>query len=363
MLINKDTIQEECLQEIKKVYNSGIELGTGTGKTLLGLKHMALQYTDSSMFLVVAPKLSIHKEWMSEAIKYNYNYLLSHIKFVTYISLCKENIMYDYVYLDECHNLKEKHSIWLKKYNGPTLGMSGTYPNKKTSESYKVCLEFCPLQYTYNIKEGIADKILNDYSICIHYLNLSKEYSFNNSTGKVTNEYQNYNMWSALIQKADRYKVKLMRIMRMKAMQSYETKVNYAIKLLKKQTDKTLVFADYTKQADLICNYVYHSKNKTSTDNLNLFKEGTIKNLASVQQMAEGVNIPELKTGIILHSYSDDKKIKQKIGRFLRLNPNDKSTIHILCYKDTIDETWCKNALKDFDETKIKKYYGKINIA
>ena len=40
-------------------------------------------------------------------------------------------------------------------------------------------------------------------------------------------------------------------------------------------------------------------------------------------------------------------------GRLLRLNPNDKSTIHILCYRNTIDEDWVKSALADYDQTKI----------
>jgi hypothetical protein len=28
--------------------------------------------------------------------------------------------------------------------------------------------------------------------------------------------------------------------------------------------------------------------------------------------------------------------------------------IHILCYKDTVDERWINEALKDLDQTKIK---------
>jgi hypothetical protein len=37
----------------------------------------------------------------------------------------------------------------------------------------------------------------------------------------------------------------------------------------------------------------------------------------------------------------------------LRLNPNDKSTIHILCYMGTVDEKWVKEALNGFDDSKI----------
>jgi len=57
-----------------------------------------------------------------------------------------------------------------------------------------------------------------------------------------------------------------------------------------------------------------------------------------------------------MHAYANEKKLAQKIGRFLRLNPNNTSIIHILCYEDTIDVQWMKSALKDFDKTKIFRY-------
>jgi hypothetical protein len=54
-----------------------------------------------------------------------------------------------------------------------------------------------------------------------------------------------------------------------------------------------------------------------------------------------------------MHAYGNERKASQRIGRLLRLNPNDKSTIHVLCYKDTIDEDWVIKALEDYDQTKI----------
>ena len=75
--------------------------------------------------------------------------------------------------------------------------------------------------------------------------------------------------------------------------------------------------------------------------------------LCAVEQLNEGINIPNLKYGIIMHSYGNERKASQKIFRFLRLNPDDCSTIHILCYKDTIDEQWVKAALEGFNQDKI----------
>jgi superfamily II DNA or RNA helicase len=65
------------------------------------------------------------------------------------------------------------------------------------------------------------------------------------------------------------------------------------------------------------------------------------------------VNIPDLKQGIIMHAYGNERKSSQRIGRLLRLNPDDTAIVHILCYVDTVDEKWVRDALENFDQSKI----------
>ena len=93
--------------------------------------------------------------------------------------------------------------------------------------------------------------------------------------------------------------------------------------------------------------------NPKSEENLEMFKAGTIDKLSTVMQLNEGVNIANLKQGIIMHAYGNERKASQRIGRLLRLNPNDKAVVHILCYMGTVDEKWCKEALEGFDQSKI----------
>jgi superfamily II DNA or RNA helicase len=112
-------------------------------------------------------------------------------------------------------------------------------------------------------------------------------------------------------------------------------------------------------QADRVCRHSYHSKNVQSEDNLQLFSDGRIDKLSCVLQLSEGVTIPGLKQGIIMHAYGNERKTAQRIGRLLRLNPSESAVCHILCYKGTQDETWVQKALKDFDSNKIK-YYNPI---
>jgi superfamily II DNA or RNA helicase len=54
-----------------------------------------------------------------------------------------------------------------------------------------------------------------------------------------------------------------------------------------------------------------------------------------------------------MHAYGNERKSSQRIGRLLRLNPDEKAIVHILCYIGTVDEKWVKDSLEDFDQTKI----------
>jgi superfamily II DNA or RNA helicase len=102
-----------------------------------------------------------------------------------------------------------------------------------------------------------------------------------------------------------------------------------------------------------MCTHSYHSNNPDSETNLQDFKAGNITKLSCVLQLNEGVNISGLKQGIIMHAYGNERKASQRIGRLLRLNPDDKAIVHILCYVGTVDEKWVKEALEDFDQSKI----------
>jgi len=145
----------------------------------------------------------------------------------------------------------------------------------------------------------------------------------------------------------------------MKALQEYRSKEEYTKMLLKSISSKCILFANTQEQADRLCSHSYHSTNSESAENLELFKTGDILQLSSVAQLNEGVNIPNLKQGIIMHAYGNERKAAQRIGRLLRLNPDDKAIVHILCYMDSVDEKWVREALENFDDAKIIwKDYG-----
>ena len=93
----KDQIQAEALDALSKVKRGTVAMSVGTGKTLVGLKHMASLYHDNAFFLVVAPKVSIFQSWKDDAKKFDMEYLIPNITFSTYLSLTKQDLDYESV--------------------------------------------------------------------------------------------------------------------------------------------------------------------------------------------------------------------------------------------------------------------------
>ena len=354
----KDTIGEEALTALSKVRGGTAAMSVGTGKTLVGLRHMDLHYTDTSFFLVVAPKKSIFQSWIDDAKKFDLEYLLDRITFTTYLSLPKQALHYEVVYLDEAHSLLESHAGWLNAYKGIKIGLTGTPPKFLHSIRGRLFSTHIPVVYDYVSDDAVGDGILNDYQIIVHELELNKAKTL--KAGKepktwMTSEELSYEYWTNRVMNASSSKERqIMSIMRMKQIMNFPTKDKYAKKLLADQQDKTILFANTQEQADSFGIASYHSKNADSEENLEKFKKDEILDLACVLQLNEGVNIPNLRTGIIMHAYGNERKASQRIGRLLRLNPNDKCTVHILCYVGTVDEAWVKTALGDYDQTKIE---------
>lgn len=361
--MTKDEIQQQALEATVGKAMCSVVLGTGVGKTLVGLNHMNKNTTELMRVLVVAPKRSIFQSWKDDAAKFNMQNLLQRITFTTYLSLNKHNPNdYDAIYLDEAHSLLDSHRGFLENYKGIILGLTGTPPKYRNSEKGRLVNEFCPVVFTFKADDAVENGILNDYQIIVHELDLnrSKNYlvtmkgkSFN------TSEYDNYIYWSRRLDVGSG-NTHMLRVMRMKAMMEYPSKERYAKLLLDSINSKCILFANTQAQADRLCEHSYHSNNPNSEENLQMFKNGEINKLSTVLQLNEGVNIPNLKQGIIMHAYGNERKASQRIGRLLRLNPDDKAIVHILCYMGTVDEKWVKEALDSFDQSKI--VWKKFNV-
>jgi superfamily II DNA or RNA helicase len=360
----RNEIQNEAFNICMKHHRTGLAISVGVGKTRIGIRHIKYMLDKSTTLfpkvLVVAPKKSIFESWKNEFKELKLENLLEHVEFVTYRSLPKKNpASYDSVYLDECHNLTPSHLPFLSEYKNNIVGLTGTPPRYKNSKRGQIIQVYCPIRYSYITDDAVEDGVLNDYTIVVHPIQLSERKNFpvtNKKTGGVfyTTEVDNYKYWENRISMAGPGKPQMMtRVMRMKAMMEYRSKEDYAKDLLNMIDDKCIIFANTTDQADRLSEYSYHSKNNDSKENLEKFGTGEIDSLSCVLQISEGVNIPNLKSAIILHAYGNEKKLMQRLGRLMRLKPDEKATIHILMFEGTQDQNWVEQALADFDQSKI----------
>ena len=355
----RDQIQNEALEIALNNERCTLAISMGVGKTYIALQHLERIQQPNKKYLVVAPKKSVIQAWKDEAAKFNLEHLLDNITFTTYLSLKKQEVgCWDCIYLDECHSLLYVHEFFLLSHAGRILGLTGTPPTNTHSEKGKMVNRFCPVAYTFDVESATKNKILNDYKIVVHMLNLSAVKNIAKVSKKggmwYTSELDQYQFWSDKLFNAVSQKDRqITSVMRMKAMQDFPGKEAYTKTLIKRVADKCIVFANTQDQADRLCEYSYHSNNSASETNLKLFKEDKILNLSCVLQINEGVSIPNLKSGIIMHAYGNNRKAAQRIGRLLRLNPSETAVCHILCYKDTVDYQWVKSALDSFNKKKI----------
>lgn len=359
MSLGKDEIQELAINAIRPHKRCGVGISMGVGKTLLGLKRLDELFKEKGLrrIVVAYPKVSIKNSWINDANKFGLSYLLEYITFTTYLSLGKINLAdTQMLILDECHSLLFTHKPALDNYKGWILGLTGTPPKRKGGEKGTMVNQYCPIVYTYEVKEAVDDRILNDYRITVHLLNLDDAENhfvpMKNGRGFWTSEKKSYEYWSERIFESEGHN-KMLAIMRMKSLQNYRSKEEYALKLLKDIPGKCIIFANTKDQADRISRYRYYSGNPANERNLQMFNDDEINQLVCVLQLNEGINIKNLRYAIILHAYGNERKSAQRIGRLLRLLPDDTAHINLLCYKNTVDQLWVQQALEGFDNDKI----------
>ena len=368
----KQALQDQVLSLIDGRRRAGIALTMGLGKTLIGLRDMARLLAAGKLnaqssgkpFLVAAPTQAILDSWPQEARKFGLVHLLEHITFTTYRSLAKTLAAnaYDKLYLDECHALKDSHEPGLKAHAArkrSILGLTGTPPAQAHSEKGRLVATYCPIVVDYTTDEAVLAGLLNDYRLVVHRLPLRtvRDYVLTTKAGSqfTTSERENYQYWSKRLANADQDPLPLetLRLLRMQALMHYPGKGHYMRYLASQQTDKVLLFTCTQQQAEQQASHTYHAKNKHSQDNLAQFSTGQIQRLACVAQLSEGISIPDLRVGIIWHAFGNERKAAQRIGRLLRLNPDQTATVHLLAYQDTVDEHWVAQALEAFDPAKI----------
>jgi len=346
----RDIIQAEAVEKGLLGNNCTLVLPVRTGKCKVGLE-IAKSFTK---VLIAYPNNSILESWKNDAIKFNYD--TSKIIFTTFLSLDKHKLDdFDLVIIDEVQDF----SIGCWEYlTGFTIKklicLTATPPNKGEK---KVFLDkYAPIVYERSLDEttGILQK---DYTITVHFLEPSNEKNIPLKSGKFWSEKAKIGFWEGKYSISRNFQDMLRLI---QSIQNSKTKLDY-VKELSSKLDRCIIFLETTSQCDNLPYYSYHSKDKTSEDNLKAFQEGTVSHLTCVKQLSAGISFKNLNKCIILHTYSSNNKAHQRLGRVLNMIDNSEKVaeIHVICLNNTRDLKWTKEGLSEFDQNKIE--WKKVN--
>lgn len=301
--------------------------------------------------LIIYPKKPIKLSWLSDAEKWGFD--LSNVKFTTTASLSKHiHGKFDWVIWDEPQEVlspKVLTCIAELVKNNKVIGLSGSLSAKTQAK----ILEWTGLEVIaeYTTSQAIKEGIITDYQISVMKIPLDTaltgKYNWMCNTIEVYKQTMQY------------HRQKQLALARMRLLHNSENKLAKAKDFVNKfKKERFIIFTHLTKFADSLGIPVYHSKNKDEQI-LDLFKEGHINHLATLDMIGAGVTFKKINKALICTFTSNSEELYQRINRITSVemdNPDKKAHVFILCLKNTQEEIWLESALSMFDKEKIKYY-------
>ena len=384
--MNREKVSKE-IQSIKS-NNILLELATGFGKTLEGIKLIARDNPKS--ILILAPRLSIIESWKAEFKKWGYEKLLDITVFSTYVGLNKyANQSFSTICFDEAHHISERVLEILetidRKHN---ILLSATIVKSKKKE---IELAFPNLTtYSIKLKEAIDNNVLPDPTVYLipYYLdNKNKDillpiksnkkgksvicdyidrwkYLKDKSYGNITIRCTQLEAINELSSKIDYLKRMYMRShndsfknkwlqmagQRLKMLGTFKTSIVLNLQVLLKN-HRCITFCNSIEQTEILGKYCINSNNKNSLNLIKSFNEGKINHITSCNMLSEGVNLVDCKIGIFASLNSSEILIAQKNGRLLR---HESPVLIIPYYKHTREEEIVTKMLEDYNPELVK---------
>lgn len=382
--------QKKAINNLKaNNYNGIICAITGSGKSLVGVT--ILQRLGKST-LIIVPTVALMQQWKDDLLK-NHGYTIDDVglyyglvkqkKKITIAvinSIYKEQGLgkeFDLLILDEIHRYaaSEFQRLLLNNTFRYNIGLTATL--ERNDGNHKLLInKIGDVVYEYSTSNAVQDKLLNEFTIVCHGLDLPKkelEYltrldvdikalmnSFGNDINRVT----------VAIKNGNRTAGNVLRLIskRKKFYNNSLPKVDEAIKLIANNNDnKIIVFGEYTETIDVlyrklknigINSYVYYSGNKETLFNLKAkdkrelldnFRNADNGVLLTVKALDEGLNVVDLELAICLGYNKTARQAIQRMGRILRKQDNKHPTMHLFYYRKTSDAWNIKSFVRNFE--------------
>ena len=376
----KDKQQRAALNAWARVRCVGsIIAGTGFGKSRCGV--LACQYilgnNHAAKALILVPTIQLQEQFAEEFHKWGCENYLDRIEIMCYQSAYKlQGKQYELVICDEIHlGLSREYRKFFKNnsYN-KLLCMTATMPE---DIEYKLeLLKMAPKIYEITLDQCVAMGLVSPYEIyCIpleltfgerlEYDDIHREFVEH----KVALGPDAFNLAKVFIKSpqasseekyhaAGFYKT----IRERKAIvDKASAKVDKFKELVNNNLDKRIItfgglneFTDTLAQSVDPLAEVYHSKRtlKQRKEALRRFKDKEVNVLCSTKALNQGFDIPNANVGIICGLTSKTLSMIQRIGRLIRFEKGKIGRIYILYIKNSQEEKWLTNSVRDLNGVK-----------
>ena len=350
----RDGTQQEILNTLPNPCHGLLNLAPRVGKSKICISLLKREKVKKVLWVTPSTKLR-DEDIPNEFIKWKAKVLLNNADIICYASLEEYKGNYDVIVLDEYQYITESNSQPLLngriKYKR-IIGLSGTHPKHIEKQDILDKLNL-KILVKVRIDEAAEKGLIADYNINIvtcETNNVIKNIKAGNKEKTwMQTEREAYNYLSKNIFEP------FFVIKRMRFIYDSLTKEMVAKRLISSLNGRKMVFCASIKQAERLGNgNTYHSKRNNVS--LQKFINKEIDDLYCVNSGGVGFTYEGVDDFIIIQANSDKKgETTQKLARSLLNQENGyKGRIWFICLVDTKDRDWLKEALQDFDETKIK---------
>lgn len=390
--MNREAIQKQSLELIKKHKRIALQWCTGLGKTKASIQaanYLAGRKKNYKVLLLVA-EVAHKNNWEKEFIKWEYKVPDTTIE--CYASLKKyRDTSWDLIIFDEAHHLGSDLRIDILNSISANniILLSATLPDQILHSITEIFGEFAVSKVT--LKQAIEWGALPKPKVFLIPLTLNNTYSnctiieeWGKKEKRITYKCKLHERWEYLRNKTKYPNVTLEIICTQQQKYNYlteqfeywrnqffrtrqehtknkwlqvgskrkrflgECKTDATRLLLHKIQDRRLIcFCSSIEQAELLGGKnAIHSKRDDSLDVIESFNTKQIDSLFAVGMLQEGQNLTDIEAGIIVQLDGQERAFVQKFGRSLRA---DAPIQFIFYYKDTRDVDYLDNVLEGID--------------
>ena len=396
--MTRKELNKQILDDIKDYDTIILDWTTSLGKSKMALdicNNLKVLFGKPKILLIVA-EIAHKDNWKKEFIKWGYDY--NNVTIECYASLKKYiNTSWDIVIMDEAHHIKSdiRTSIFKTININKLICLSATIDKEvydflynirdknkifeskislQTAIDWNILTEpdirLIPLSLNNTIKDQeiieewgkktLRKTIYCDYVLRWNYLKNRNKYPNLKLIIRCTQAQKCYYLdekityWQkrAYASNDIRFKNKWLQQGSLRKRFLGESKTPY-IKLLLEQlkNHRYICFCSSIEQAELLnSKNCIHSKKTNSLDIIDDFNNKKINNLLAINMLQEGQNLVDIEMGIITQLDGQIRIFKQKLGRSLRA---EYPIQYIFYYRNTRDEDYLKNVLKDINNDYI----------